>query len=125
MAFEVIGNDVMITHAAEGGQLQLNAFEPIIARAIFASLEHLSAASIMLADKCIDGITANRDLPRVRVSESIGLVTGLSPRIGHENATFIAQEALHTGLGMAELVCCLEAPKLCNLGTCAKGPRLG
>lgn len=104
VAFEVIGNDVTITLAAEGGQLQLNAFEPIIARALFASLEHLSAASRILADKCIDGITANRELLRTHVSESIGLVTALSPRIGYENATIIAQEALLTGQGVAELV---------------------
>lgn len=104
VAFEVIGNDVTITLAAEGGQLQLNAFEPIIARALFASLEHLSAASTMLADKCIAGITANRELLRTRVSESIGLVTALSPRIGYENATIIAQEALLTGQGVADLV---------------------
>lgn len=104
VAFEVIGNDVTITLAAEGGQLQLNAFEPIIARALFASLEHLTAASRILADKCIVGITANRELLRTRVSESIGLVTALSPRIGYENATIIAQEALLTGQGVADLV---------------------
>jgi aspartate ammonia-lyase len=104
VAFEVIGNDVTITLAAEGGQLQLNAFEPIIARALFASLDHLTAASTILADKCVAGITANRELLRARVAESIGLVTALSPRIGYENATLIAQEALLTGQGVTDLV---------------------
>ena len=64
VAFEVIGNDVTVTLAAESGQLQLNAFEPIIAHSLFASLDHLAAARGVLADKCIDGITANRDLLR-------------------------------------------------------------
>ncbi|GAB3261449.1 hypothetical protein GCM10027562_24880 [Arthrobacter pigmenti] len=62
VAFEVIGHDVTITLAAESGQLQLNAFEPIIARSLFASLDHLTAACTILADKCAAGITANREL---------------------------------------------------------------
>jgi aspartate ammonia-lyase len=104
VAFEVIGNDVTITLAAESGQLQLNAFEPIIAHSLFASLDHLAAAAVVLADKCIDGITANRDLLRSRVANSIGLVTALSPLIGYENATDVAQEALVSGRGVAEIV---------------------
>jgi aspartate ammonia-lyase len=104
VAFEVIGNDVTVTLAAESGQLQLNAFEPIIAHSLFASLDHLAAAAVVLADKCIDGITANRDLLRSRVANSIGLVTALSPVIGYENATDVAQEALVSGRGVAEIV---------------------
>ena len=104
VAFEVIGNDVTITFAAEGGQLQLNPFEPIIAHSLFASLDHLAAAATVLADRCIDGITANRDLLRARVADSIGLVTALSPEIGYENATAVAQEALISGRGVAEIV---------------------
>lgn len=64
VAFEVIGNDLTITMAAEAGQLQLNAFEPIIARSLFASLTHLTAACTTLADHCIDGITANKEYLR-------------------------------------------------------------
>jgi aspartate ammonia-lyase len=104
VAFEVIGNDVTISMAAEGGQLQLNAFEPIIAYSLFASLEHLGAASVALADKCIVGITANREVLRDRVAQSIGLVTALSPVIGYEKATLIAQKALATGGSIEELV---------------------
>jgi aspartate ammonia-lyase len=104
VAFEVIGNDVTITMAAESGQLQLNAFEPIIAHSLFASLDHLAAAAVVLAEKCIDGITANRDLLRARVADSIGLVTALSPEIGYENATDVAQEALISGRGVADIV---------------------
>ncbi|NYI66705.1 aspartate ammonia-lyase [Spelaeicoccus albus] len=104
IAFEVIGNDVTITLAAEGGQLQLNAFEPIIAKELFAGLDHLASGSTILAQKCVDGITANQEMLRKRVSESIGLVTALSPKIGYEAATSIAKEALATGRGVIELV---------------------
>ena len=104
VAFEVIGNDVTITLAAEGGQLQLNAFEPIIAHSLFASLAHLGASAVTLAERCIKGITANRDLLSTSVADSIGVVTALSPVIGYENATTVAQEALVTGGGVAEIV---------------------
>ncbi|GAB3240291.1 aspartate ammonia-lyase [Kineosporia babensis] len=104
VAFEVIGNDVTITLAAEGGQLQLNAFEPIIAHSLFASLDHLGAAAVTLADKCVSGITANRELLHERVWNSIGLVTALSPALGYENASSVAQEALASGRGVVDLV---------------------
>lgn len=104
VAFEVIGNDITITLAAESGQLQLNAFEPIIARSLFASLGHLTAAADMLADKCVTGITANRDELSRTVRRSIGLVTALAPSLGYEAATAVAQEAAVTGKGVIELV---------------------
>ena len=104
IAFEVVGNDVTITMAAEGGQLQLNAFEPIIARALFASLEHLTAGAQVLTTHCIRGITANTDRLARTVAESIGLVTALSPLLGYEQSTAIAQEAQATGRGAIELV---------------------
>ena len=94
VAFEVIGNDLTISFAAEAGQLQLNAFEPIIAHSLFKSINHLSAACTTLADRCIAGITANREHLRASVERSIGIVTALNPYIGYENATRIAQEAL-------------------------------
>ncbi len=90
VAFEVIGNDLTVTLAAAGGQLQLNDFEPIIARSLFFSLGHLTAASSILADKCVLGITANHDILKSHVADSIGLVTVFSPAIGYENATLIA-----------------------------------
>jgi aspartate ammonia-lyase len=104
IAFEVIGNDMTITMAAEGGQLQLNAFEPIIAHSLFKSIEHLAAGCRTLAVHCVHGITANRDLLAERVRTSAGLATALNPHIGYENATRVAQEALRTGRGVAELV---------------------
>jgi len=104
VAFEVIGNDVTVSFAAEGGQLQLNAFEPIIAHSIFKSLAHLRAAVLTLEQRCATGITANRDVLRGYVQNSIGLVTALNPYIGYANATAIALEAHATGRGVYELV---------------------
>ena len=104
IAFEVIGNDMTISFAAEAGQLQLNAFEPIIAHSIFKSVTHLRAGCLTLAEKCIKGITANRESLRRNVENSIGLVTALNPYIGYANATAIAQEALLSGGSVYELV---------------------
>jgi aspartate ammonia-lyase len=104
VAFEVVGNDVTVTMAAEAGQLQLNAFEPIIVHSLSESITHLKAACLVLAERCVAGITANADVTRSYVEESIGLVTALNPAIGYSAATRIAQEALATGRGVAELV---------------------
>jgi aspartate ammonia-lyase len=104
VAFEVIGNDVTVTMAAEAGQLQLNAFEPIILRAISDSITHLTAACHVLADRCVAGITANPEVSRAYVENSIGLATALNPVLGYTTATEIAKAALATGRGVAELV---------------------
>ncbi|HEX7286444.1 MAG TPA: aspartate ammonia-lyase [Candidatus Angelobacter sp.] len=104
IAFEVIGNDVTVSFAAEAGQLQLNAFLPIIAHSIFKSLAHLRAGCLALAERCARGITANRDRLEEHMDRSIGIVTALNPYIGYANATEVAQEALRTGRGVAELV---------------------
>lgn len=104
IAFEVIGNDVTVSFAAEAGQLQLNAFEPIIAHSIFKSIKHLRAGCLVLANRCINGITANVDHLKTNVAQSIGIVTALNPFIGYANATDIAGEALATGEGVLELV---------------------
>ena len=104
VAFEVIGNDTTITFAAEAGQLQLNAFEPIIAHSLFKSVNHLRAALLTLADRCVRGITVNREALLRSVQNSIGLVTALNPYIGYVNATMIAQEALLTGASVYDLV---------------------
>ncbi len=104
IAFEVIGNDVTVTFAAEAGQLQLNAFEPIIAHNLFNSLIYLRQGCLTLAERCVRGITANRDRLSDIVSHSIGIVTALNPYIGYENASSIALEAYATGKGVAEIV---------------------
>src|ERR1700732_674619 len=104
IAFEVIGNDLTVSFAAEAGQLQLNAFEPIIAHSLFKSIGHLREAILTLEKRCVVGITANRDKLRRGVENSIGIVTALNPYIGYANATEIAQEALMTGLSVYDLV---------------------
>ncbi|WP_084448806.1 aspartate ammonia-lyase [Desulfovibrio inopinatus] len=104
VAFQVIGNDIAITMAAEAGQLQLNVMEPLIAFNTFQSLTMLTRAVSTLTSRCISGITANADVCRASVERSIGIVTALNPAIGYENATRIAKNALETGRGVLELV---------------------
>lgn len=91
IAFTVIGNDLVVTMAAEGGQLQLNPFEPIIARSILMSVTYLRNGFATFAKNCVDGISANTELLKQTVENSIGLVTVLSPKIGYENATKVAR----------------------------------
>ena len=104
IAFQVIGNDVTVTFAAEAGQLQLNAFEPIIAHNLLNSLIYLRQGCLTLAERCVRGITANRERLDDIVSHSIGIVTALNPFIGYENASMVAKEAYATGKSVTEIV---------------------
>jgi aspartate ammonia-lyase len=104
IAFEVIGNDITVTMAAEGGQLQLNAFEPVIAHSLFKSISHLAAGCRTLGERCVRGITANRERARRLLDESTALVTALNPYIGYVRASEIAKEALATGKRVYDLV---------------------
>jgi len=104
IAFEVIGNDVTVSIAAEAGQLQLNAFEPIIAHALFESITHLEMGCRTLAERCVGGITANVSQLRSQVQNSIGLATALNPIIGYAQATAVAQEAAATGRTVHDIV---------------------
>jgi aspartate ammonia-lyase len=97
VAFEVIGNDVTVTLAAQAGQLELNVMEPVIAFNLFRSIDMLGRACHVLAERCVVGITANRERCRELVENSIGLVTALNPYIGYEKSTEIANEALASG----------------------------
>lgn len=104
IAFEVIGNDITISMAAEGGQLQLNAFEPVVAYSLFKSINHLAAGCDTLRINCIDGITVNKERLKEIVANSVGLVTALNPYIGYENSAKIAKLALSQGKTISELV---------------------
>jgi aspartate ammonia-lyase len=104
IAFAVIGNDVTVTMAAEAGQLQLNAFEPIMCRALMMSITQLRQGCYVLADACVSGITANVEKLRLSVEQSIGLVTAISPVLGYENATIVAQKALADDTSDREVV---------------------
>jgi len=104
IAFKVIGNDLAVTMAAEGGQLELNVFEPLIVQSLFESIEMLKNGMMTLKVRCIDGITANVDRCRELVEGSIGIVTALNPALGYETCTKLAKEALETNRGVYELV---------------------
>ena len=104
VAFEVFGNDLTVTFAAEAGQLQLNAFEPIIFNALYKSFKHLTNACMTLADRCVVGITANPDRLRDSIERSISLVTALNPFIGYAAATSVAAEAFADGTNVRDVV---------------------
>jgi aspartate ammonia-lyase len=90
--------------AAEGGQLQLNVFEPIIAFRLLRNISALRNSCEVLRLRCVDGIEANPKVMRDFVERSIGLVTALVPELGYEVCTELAKEALDSGRGVAELV---------------------
>ncbi len=104
VVFLVIGHDVTITMAAEAGQLELNAFEPIIFYQLFESLRSLTAAVRTLTDNCIEGITANEERCSEWVNRSVGIVTALNPYIGYKKAAEIAKESLKTGEPIKSIV---------------------
>jgi aspartate ammonia-lyase len=103
IAFQVIGMDLTVTLASEAGQLQLNVMEPVMAFDLFVMLEMLQRGCCVLEDKCVRGITANRDRCREMVMNSIGIVTALNPVIGYEGSTLIAMEALATGRAVYDI----------------------
>lgn len=104
VAFNIIGNDVTIAMAAEAGQLELNAFEPIIFYNLFQSIETLTFAVKTLIDNCVTGITANEEHCRKMVENSIGIITAICPYVGYETAANIAKEALRTGRLVRDLI---------------------
>lgn len=97
VAFKIIGNDVAITMAAEAGQLELNAFEPLIFFNLFQSIEMLANGINTFTENCIKGITANRERCRDLVENSIGIVTAICPHVGYKKAAEIAKTAMNTG----------------------------
>ncbi|MCC6316371.1 MAG: aspartate ammonia-lyase [Gemmatimonadaceae bacterium] len=104
VCFDVIGGDMTVTMAAEAGQFQLNAFEPVIAYRLLKGIESLVSACDVLRTRCVDGITANPDRLKRFVEESIGIVTALVPVLGYETATGVAKEALTSGRGVYDVV---------------------
>lgn len=104
IAFSVAGADLTVTMAAEGGQLQLNAFEPVIAHSLLQSLAWVKNGCWTLRVNCIDGITANVDRLDRLVSTSVGVVTALTPYLGYSASSALAKTALLTGHNIADLV---------------------
>ncbi len=103
VAFQVMGHDLVITIASQAGQLELNAFEPVIAYNFFQALKVLKNAIPILTDKCIKGIKPNAAGLDI-VHRSIGLVTALNPVLGYEASSRIAKKALDTGRPIREIV---------------------
>lgn len=104
VCFKVIGNDLTVTFAAEAGQLQLNVMEPVLSHAIMENIQFLCNALDTLREKCVIGITANKEVCLNMVKHSIGIVTALNPYIGYKQSTEIAKEALETGKSVYNLV---------------------
>ena len=104
VSYRVIGNDVSVTLSANNGQLQLNAYEPLEAIAILDSQRLLTNAIRTLREKCIDGITANKDTLENYIQRTVGIVTALNPVIGYERATELAAEAYRTNKGILEII---------------------
>lgn len=104
VAFHIIGNDVTVTMAAEAGQLELNAFEPIVFYCLFQSVDTLTYAVRTFVDNCVSGITANETRCRYLVENSIGIITAICPYVGYQKAADIAKTALRTGESVRSLI---------------------
>jgi aspartate ammonia-lyase len=104
VSFRVMGNNVAVTIAARNGQLQLNAYEPLILSAILESQKILTNTMKAFRTSCVDGITANETVLQNYIDQSVGIVTALNPVLGYKKATELAKEALKTGKGIMELV---------------------
>ena len=104
VCFKVMGNDVALTFAAEAGQLQLNVMEPVIAQAIFESINLLTCGMSTLRELCVVGIEANEEVCRRNVLDSIGIVTYLNPVIGHHNGDLVGRECARSGRSVREVV---------------------
>lgn len=104
VAFNAIGNDMTITMAAEAGQLELNAFEPIIFYCLFQSIDTIAYAVNTFVDNCVIGITANETRCRYFVENSVGIITAICPYVGYQKAAEIAKEAIKTGESVKKLI---------------------
>lgn len=104
VAFHIIGHDTTITMAAEAGQMELNAFEPVIFYNLFDSITTLTHAVDTLVDNCILGITANRERCKELLDASVGITTALCPYIGYKKAVKLAKESLANNVPVKTLV---------------------
>ena len=104
VAFNAIGNDMTIRMAAEAGQLELNAFEPIIFYCLFQSIDTIAYAVNTFVDNCVIGITANETRCRYFVENSVGIITAICPYVGYQKAAEIAKEAIKTGESVRKLI---------------------
>ena len=104
IAYQVIGNDLTVTMAAEAGQLQLNAMEPVIVLNILQSMRMLMRGMVTLREKCIIGIEADRERCRELLEGSLVTVTAINPYIGYAEAGRVAKQALKTRRSIRDVV---------------------
>ena len=104
VAFTIVGNDVTVTMAAEAGQLQLNAFEPLIGHTLLEGIGWMTTAFQTLSELCIAGIAVNHEHLRATTARSVGIVTALTPHLGYAAAADIAKAALAGGGFVRDLV---------------------
>jgi len=102
--FLVIGLDLTVTLAAEAGQLELNVMEPVLGHALFTSIDSLANAVGLFTERCVRGITANKERCEEMVNNSVGIVTAINPIVGYKNASMVAREATLTGRPVREIV---------------------
>ncbi|AEB75311.1 aspartate ammonia-lyase [Clostridium botulinum] len=103
IAFNVIGNDMTITMAAEAGQLELNAFEPVLFYNLFESIDTIRNGVDTFIENCIEGITVNKEHCRDLVFNSVGIITAICPHVGYKKAALIAKKAIKTGRSVTEI----------------------
>jgi aspartate ammonia-lyase len=104
VAFQVMGNDQVIAQAAASGQLELNAFLPLIAHNLLHSLEMLINAARLFAERCIDGIRANPERCRRWFEESHSFITALTPHLGYDTAAEMTKKATSEGRRLKDLI---------------------
>ena len=104
ISYRVIGNDVTVNIAASDGDLQLNAYEPVVGLSIFESQKILTNGMKAMREQCVDGITINKEVDEHNMEVTIGIVTALNPILGHHVGDELAKEAKETGKGILELV---------------------
>ena len=104
VSYRVIGNDVTVNIAASDGDLQLNAYEPVVGLTIFESQKLLTNTMKTFREQCVDGITINEEVHARNMETTIGIVTALNPVLGHHVGDELAKESMETGKGILELV---------------------
>ncbi len=104
VSFNVIGNDVAITMAAEAGQLELNVFEPVLLYNLYESIETLGNGVATFRENLVKGVTANVERCKELVDGAVGTITAIVPHVGYKNAANVAKEAIETGEPVRELV---------------------
>lgn len=104
VAFQVAGNDLTVSMAAEAGQFELNVMEPVLVYNLQQSVRAMTNVLDTFRKDCIEGIVANEDVCRSYVDNSVGIITALNPHVGYEVASKVAKEALETGTQVREII---------------------